>query len=113
MNPRAPFVVALFSLIVVGRTNAADPVARPPDNAPLAAKAAYLYQNLLEKHSLDGLYVSITPTAPDGVRLEQSVNTSGNVIHAGVWTGRYLGGVAYWYAVTKDPEVRAHGGEVL
>ena len=114
---RLSFCVALFVLSIVFRDAALfadEPViARPSDDAPLPEKAAYLHQNLLEKHSLDGLYVSITPTAPDGVTLQQSVNTSGNVIHAGVWTGRYLGGVAYWYAVTKDPKVRAHGGEVL
>lgn len=86
---------------------------RPPDDSPLAVKAEYLYRNLLEKHWLDGLYVSITPTAPDGVTLQLDVNTSGNVIHAGVWTGRYLGGVAYWYAVTGDPAVREHGNRVL
>ncbi|MBL8849729.1 MAG: hypothetical protein JNG89_08590, partial [Planctomycetaceae bacterium] len=76
-------VLAVTSLACV---EAAEPSAtRPPDDSPLAEKAAYLQQNLLDKHWLDGLYVSITPTAPDGVRLEQSVNTSGNVIHAGVW----------------------------
>jgi hypothetical protein len=35
------------------------------------------------------------------------------VIHAGVWTGRYLGGVGYQYAVTKDPRVREIGGQIL
>ena len=30
-----------------------------------------------------------------------------------MWTGRYLAGVGYQYAVTKDPEVRKHGGEIL
>jgi len=83
------------------------------DGSPLAEKAAYFHQNLLEKHWLDGLYVSIVPTAAPGVVIPHTVNEPGNVIHAGVWTGRYLGGVGYWYAVTKDSQVRMHGGEIL
>ena len=42
-----------------------------------------------------------------------TVNQPGNVIHAGVWTGRYLGGVGYQYAVTKDPRAREIGGQIL
>ncbi len=45
--------------------------------------------------------------------MPHTVDEPGNVIHAGVWTGRYLAGVAYQYAVTKDPAIRKHGGDIL
>jgi len=73
-------------------------------------KAKILQRNLTEKHLVDGLYVSIVP-ASDAV--PHTVDDPGNVIHGGVWTGRYLAGVAYQYAVTKDPAVRKHGGDLL
>ncbi|MBI4662765.1 MAG: hypothetical protein HY735_28455 [Verrucomicrobia bacterium] len=83
------------------------------DSSPLHHKAQYFQQDLLDKHWLDGLYVSIVPAAPPGTQLEHTTHEPGNVIHAGVWTGRYLGGVGYQYVVTKDPWVRRHGGEIL
>ena len=83
------------------------------DNSPLLEKARFFEQDMLEKHWLDGLYVSIVDSTPPGAKISHTVNESGNVIHAGVWTGRYLGGVGYQYAVTKDPKVRAHGGQIL
>src|SRR5512140_3408439 len=83
------------------------------DSSPLRDKAAYFERDLLDKHWLDGLYVSIVPAAPPGTRLRHTVDQPGNVIHAGVWTGRYLGGVGYQYAVTRDPWARRHGGEIL
>ena len=73
-------------------------------------KARILQSNLIEKHLLDGLYVSMVPTGPP---VPHTVDDPGNVIHAGVWTGRYLAGVAYQYAVTKDPAIRKHGGDLL
>ena len=39
---------------------------------------------------MDGLYVSIVPA---GAKVDHTVDEPGNVIHAGVWTGRYLAGV--------------------
>jgi hypothetical protein len=83
------------------------------DASPLGEKAEYLLQDLLDKHWLDGLYISIVPSAPHGTKLPHTVEEPGNVIHAGVWTGRYLGGVGYEYAVTKDPRARERGGEIL
>src|SRR5258705_8587130 len=83
------------------------------NSSPMADKARYLQRDLIDKHFEDGLYVSIVPAAPDGTKLKHTVDEPGNVIHAGVWTGRYLAGVAYQYAVTKDPWVRQHGGEIL
>ncbi|HWX20897.1 MAG TPA: hypothetical protein VN578_13440 [Candidatus Binatia bacterium] len=83
------------------------------DSSPLHDKAAYFQRDLLDKHWLDGLYVSIVPATPPGTRLPHTVNEPGNVIHAGVWTGRYLAGVGYQYAVTRDPWARRHGGEIL
>lgn len=85
------------------------------DKSPLAEKAAYLQQVLLDKHWLDGLYVSIIDSPPPGAKLPlpHTVNQPGNVIHSGVWTGRYLGGVGYQYAVTKDPKAREIGGQIL
>ncbi len=86
---------------------------RITDNSPLGEKAAYFQRDLLQKHWLDGLYVSIVPSTPEEVAVEHAVNGSGNVIHAGVWTGRYLAGVGYQYAVTQDPFARQHGGHIL
>ncbi|MBU6400451.1 MAG: hypothetical protein KGS61_09050 [Verrucomicrobia bacterium] len=83
------------------------------DTSLLQDKAVHLQRDLLEKHWLDGLYVSIVPVAPPGTRLPHTVNQPGNVIHAGVWTGRYLAGVGYQYAVTRDPAVRRQGGQIL
>jgi hypothetical protein len=85
------------------------------DASPLAEKAAYLQQVLLDRHWLDGLYVGIIDSPPAAARfpLPHTVNQPGNVIHAGVWTGRYLGGVGYQYADTKDPRAREIGGQIL
>lgn len=77
---------------------------------PMQEKARILQRNLIERHLVDGLYVSIVPA---GDAVAHTVDDPGNVIHAGVWTGRYLAGVAYQYAVTKDPAVRKHGGDLL
>ncbi len=85
----------------------------PKESSPLLEKAKYLQQDLIDKHLLEGLYVSIVPAAPPGTKLQHTTDGPGNVIHAGVWTGRYLAGVGYQYAVTKDPWVRKHGGEIL
>src|SRR3974390_2416526 len=73
-------------------------------------KARDLQQDLIEKHLVDGLYVSMVPA---GAKVPHTVNDPGNVIHAGVWTGRYLAGVGYQYAVTHDAWARRHGGEIL
>ncbi len=102
------FIIVAFS---AGPVFAGQPVVT--DSSPLSAKAKYFQQDLLDKHWLDGLYVSIVPSAPMGTKLPHTVNEPGNVIHAGVWTGRYLAGVGYQYAVTRDPWVRRHGGEIL
>ncbi|MFN0168928.1 MAG: WD40/YVTN/BNR-like repeat-containing protein [Bryobacteraceae bacterium] len=89
---------------------AAPPVA---DSSPLVEKARFLQQDLLQHHWLDGLYVSIVPVFPRGKDPQHTVDEPGNVIHAGVWTGRYLAGLGYQYAVTRDPWVRQHAGQVL
>jgi hypothetical protein len=85
----------------------------PADSSTLIDKAAFFQRDLLDKHWLDGLYVSIVPAAPPGATVPHTVDQPGNVIHAGVWTGRYLAGVGYQYAATRDPWVRRHGGEIL
>jgi len=105
---------SLFLLLHVAPTNAAW--SHPPaltDASALHDKAAFFQRDLLDKHWLDGLYVSIVPSSPPGTRLPHTVNEPGNVIHSGVWTGRYLAGVAYQYAATRDPWARKHGGEIL
>jgi len=83
------------------------------DNSSLHEKARYFQKDLIDKHFLEGLYISIVPSVPHGTKLKHTVDEPGNVIHAGVWTGRYLAGVGYQYAVTKDPWVREHGWEIL
>src|SRR2546425_10477540 len=102
---------ALILSLGIALSVAATP-AVPRDSSPLHVKAAYFHQDLLEKHWLDGLYVSIVPSPAPGEKLTHTVDEPGNVIHAGAWTGRYLGGVGYHYAATKDPWVRKHGGEI-
>ncbi len=104
-------LVSSVLLVSALQVSAGAPVAA--DSSPLREKAAYLQRDLLDKHWLDGLYVSIVPSAPPGTRLPHTVNQPGNVIHSGVWTGRYLAGVGYQYAVTRDPWARRHGGEIL
>jgi hypothetical protein len=105
------FIGHLVLLVCVMPASAGSPAAI--DSSPLRDKAAFFQRDLLDKHWLDGLYVSIVPSAPSGARLPHTVNQPGNVIHSGVWTGRYLAGVGYQYAVTRDPWVRRHGGEIL
>ena len=83
------------------------------DVSSMREKADFLQKDLLEKHWEDGLYVSIVPSQPAGGKWQHTVDEPGNVIHAGVWTGRYLAGVGYQYAVTRDGWVRKHGGEIL
>lgn len=102
-------LLMLLILSVAG----ADTVLAVDDASPLSEKAKYLEQDLHDKHWLDGLYVSIIDRAPPGTQVPHTVNEPGNVIHSGVWTGRYLGGVGYQYAVTKDPKVRERGGQIL
>src|SRR5437867_2995124 len=105
-------IIAFAFLLLTGAVaTAASGI--PDDSSPMRVKAAWFQQDLLDKHWLDGLYVSIVPATPPGTKLEHTVDQPGNVIHAGVWTGRYLAGVGYQYAVTRDPWVRRHGGEIL
>src|SRR5262245_33347329 len=100
MITRRTFVIAFLALgYAAGQS---------PGDDSMEEKARTLQRNLIEKHLVDGLYVSIVPA---GAPVVHSVDDQGNVIHAGVWTGRYLAGVAYQYAVTKDPAVRKHGGD--
>src|SRR5260221_3931187 len=116
MKIRFQFLTGGLCLLIFGCTFAGAASTRPAavtDSSALPDKAAYLQRDLLDKHWLDGLYVSIVPAAPTGTRLPHTVDQPGNVIHSGVWTGRYLAGVGYQYAVTRDPWVRKHGGEIL
>ncbi len=83
------------------------------DSSPLLDKAAYLQRDLLEKHWLNGLYVSIVPAGPGGTTFPHTVDQPGNVIHSGVWTGRYLAGVGYQFAVSHDRAAREIGGQIL
>ncbi|MBI3851734.1 MAG: hypothetical protein HY298_15880 [Verrucomicrobia bacterium] len=106
--------IASLILLALTFVSAASAVGvRVTDSSPLLAKAEYLQDDLIDKHWLEGLYVSIVPSAPPGTKLTHTVNEPGNVIHAGVWTGRYLAGVGYQYAVTQSPAVRVHGGRIL
>lgn len=112
MKTRLTWFLSLLLLPVCTLRASADPPV-PMDSSPLHEKAAFFQRDLLDKHWLDGLYVSIVPSAPPGTHLAHTVNQPGNVIHSGVWTGRYLAGVGYQYAVTRDPWARRHGGEIL
>src|SRR5712671_4120681 len=116
MKPRFPGPSAGSFLLTLFLAAPAALLAGPSavtDSSPLHDKAAYFERDLRDKHWLDGLYVSIVPAAPSGARLPHTVDQPGNVIHSGVWTGRYLAGVGYQYAVTRDSWARRHGGEIL
>ncbi len=80
------------------------------DSSPLREKAAFLQRDLLEKHWLNGLYVSMVPVGPP---YPHTVDQPGNVIHSGVWTGRYLAGVGYQYAASHDAKAREIGDQIL
>ncbi len=101
------FLLCFFTVSAVHAQSEID------QSSPLHEKAKHFQQDLLEKHWLDGLYVSIVPVTPREEKLSHTVDEPGNVIHAGVWTGRYLAGVAYQNAVTNDPVAREHGGQIL
>ncbi len=109
----SPYLSLLLTLFLgMGAVGRAE--LRPPsDTASMREKARYFHRDLVDKHLLEGLYVSIVPSVPAGTKLPHTVNEPGNVIHAGVWTGRYLAGVGYWYAATRDPSVRRHAQELL
>src|SRR5579872_4439978 len=102
--------ITFLLILAAARPTLSQPIS---NNSPLEQKARYLQQDLIDKHLVDGLYVSMVPASPPGKKLQHTVDEPGNVIHAGVWTGRYLSGVAYQYAVTRDPRVRTHGGDLL
>jgi len=101
----------IWGLCLIGMT--IEPAQAIDDASPLGQKAAYFEHDLLKNHWLDGLYVSIVPHLSEGATRTHSVDEHGNVIHSGVWTGRYLAGVGYQYAVTRDPRVREHGATIL
>ncbi|MDB6053112.1 MAG: two component regulator propeller domain protein [Verrucomicrobiales bacterium] len=101
--------ILLCLLPITGRLLAAHVL----DSSSLSEKAVYLQQDLLEKHWLNGLYVSIVPAGPAGTNFQHTVNQPGNVIHAGVWTGRYLAGVGYQFAASHDRRAREIGDQIL
>src|SRR5947199_9905297 len=65
------FVVTSSLLVSVFATAAP---AAPRDSSPLHVKAAYFQHDLLEKHWLDGLYVSIVPSPAPGEKLTHTVD---------------------------------------
>ena len=105
--------LVLVLLLWLARLNQVHGQLPIDQQSPLREKAKFFQQDLVAKHWLEGLYVSIVPAAPWEAESPHTVDVPGNVIHAGVWTGRYLAGVAYHYAVTRDPAVREHGGQIL
>ena len=111
MNFRLHNLFALFvALLLPASLRAAPDIS---DSSPLHDKAVVLQKDLLEKHWLNGLYVSIVPAGPSGSPFPHTVDQPGNVIHSGVWTGRYLAGLGYQYAASHDREARRLGGEIL
>ena len=115
MSPRfLSFVIVptcLYWLLTAGNL----PLVAAPvtDSSPLRDKARYLQQDLLDKHWLNGLYVSIVPAGSGGPNAPHTVDQPGNVIHSGVWTGRYLAGVGYQYAASHDSRAREIGFQIL
>ncbi|MCX6623640.1 MAG: hypothetical protein NTY38_21750, partial [Acidobacteria bacterium] len=111
--PRSTLLFAALALVLCSAAASAEAPPRVTDSSPLLEKARYFQRDLIEKHWMEGLYISIVNVQPPGKRGDHSVDYPGNVIHSGVWTGRYLAGLGYQYSVTKDPWVRRHAGEVL
>lgn len=111
-NPMQTRLASLAGSLIFFLLGFATPVSAATravtDSSPLHEKADYFLRDLLDKYWLEGLYVSIVPAAPPGTQLPHTVNQPGNVIHAGVWTGRYLGGVGYaiYYDLAADPAQR-------
>src|ERR1041385_5599540 len=89
-NSQTPMKILLFVVAIAASAQT------------LEEKSRILQRTLMQKPLVDGLYVSIAPAA---AAVPHTVDDPGNVIHAGVWTGRYLAGVAYHYAVTRDPAI--------
>jgi len=106
---RAGWIVTCAVLLVAPVSNAAQATG---ERMSLSAKARFFYENLLQRHLIDGLFTSHVELLPGG---EVDFSTRGicDVAHAACWTGRYLGGVAFWYAVTGDTAVREHGQLIL
>jgi len=75
-------------------------------------KAMHYEKNLIKNHLVDGLYVPNIYLDKEG---KSDLTTTGgaDVAHAGVWTGRLLGGIAYQYAVTKDESIRQNLGQLV
>ncbi len=107
---RTPCVVAIVVLFAVAALAESSP--DRSSKMSLQAKADLFYQNLLDRHLIDGLFTSHVELLPGG---EVDHTTTGicDVAHAACWTGRYLAGVGYWYAVTKDSSVQQHGQLIL
>ena len=79
---------------------------------PLQEKADFFYQNLLDRHLIDGLFTSHVELLP-GDEVDHTTTGICDVAHAACWTGRYLAGVGYWYATTRDSAVQQHGQLIL
>ncbi|HFE51893.1 MAG TPA: hypothetical protein ENK07_00490, partial [Bacteroidetes bacterium] len=78
----------------------------------LQEKADFFYQNLLDRHLIDGLFTSHVELLP-GDEVDHTTTGICDVAHAACWTGRYLAGVGYWYATTRDSAVQQHGQLIL
>ena len=76
-----PFIGHLVLLVSVMLSSTGSPATI--DSSPLREKAAFFERDLLEKHWLEGLYVSIVPSVPSGTQFQHTVNQPGNVIHSG------------------------------
>ncbi|NRB50808.1 MAG: hypothetical protein HRU41_24275 [Saprospiraceae bacterium] len=75
----------------------------------LAEKAAFYDQQVRDRHIRYGFNASLA-------RLEEGNPSTGYLVDSdndGLWTSMYLGGEAFRYAVTKDPEALANCEESL
>ena len=54
------------SLLLLATLAAGIPAQTVTNSSPLGVKARYLQRDLIQKHLLDGLYVSIVPAVPAG-----------------------------------------------
>ena len=60
MLPSLAFRTAFYSAVLTHTLSA--------QTVPMAEKAKFLQRNLIDKHLLDGLYVSMVPAAPEGTK---------------------------------------------
>ncbi len=69
--------------------------------SPLAEKEKILEANIVERHSILGLYPSQVQVPLDGSPVDNTTSGISNIAHSVCWTANYLAGASYRYAFLK------------